>query len=1109
MTTPPHPDLFAGRFLGWEPLAAGSGGRLFRVVDRWTGRTCALKVCPRGGPEEASLLREFALLSWLRHPCLIDSLDLVWGSDVVGHVLEYVPAVEPATLWSEGGEAAVTAVVLQSARGLDALHRHGWVHGDVSPGNILVWREGDRWRAKVADLGLALTVEEAARAGVQGTADTMAPETARGRGFGTDADLFGLAATAVTWIDGRSPWSEYDAHTALREVARLDRPLTPRRSVDTGLRWLVERLGNPDPASRREAMASYTSDPAVWNAEVFQASIHGLQPHLDAWETWLNELPGGQPAALILAGRTGSGRRTAADGLARRLMTRGWAGFREPPLAMVRDWLASVSGDPDPVRLAQELVQRFSGQDVVLVWPEGLGELEGRLYQAFLAARSRGEGEKRTLAVHARGLSPSPEGEWLASNLRARTAEWSLGNLEALRTMARDLGFGDMELTEKTTPLAVHLAARRARLGLDADTGRDGTIEREITLFLESVSPQSREVLALLGVLEHGWPVSELTGLLDPAVDDDLSSEILGSPFVVVHYEGDTPMVEAADWVAKAALCKLAWKPNAASLAERIASRLVNGEVVTDLGLCRVMMEQGVLPERYALTSLEAALRDGAFEQVLAVRALGQEAGVEFSEVFERLFVRAASRIGNLVVEAELLESLRGRQPLEHILVQRLAKVYEGLGKWAYSIRTCEELEQSESASSEVRQWARLQRAEALWQSGSLQSSDAVYQEAESAPDSPLSVRLKLIVGRARRTAQGGEIERAQELLMAGREDLGSDITDGDPMFLITWGGVLQGQNTEKAVSLAKRAADAAMNANDWPAYVMAQTKAGTYTCDLGDQRAALSLVSDSISTALAMGSSRIAAMAGCTLCRILEEMGRCEEALKRGKSAVILGKTIDDSTLIRAGAIAYTIAAARFGLEAEWKEGLDTLANVSYKNVESVRRTTQGMSQMLRLQNTEALESLRSAIEFNLHRGSLDDVLLDRLFQADLLIRMDQIEEAREILDELSGLSASRSANRLHGAVLLLLEVVSARITSSVEEAVSRLLAGGNVFLVCFLSGSVLGFLRRRGIDPSPGLKTLVLGAFESSLDSFDTPAMKKRFLSSPRYSEALEHLI
>ncbi|HWF33636.1 MAG TPA: serine/threonine-protein kinase, partial [Solirubrobacteraceae bacterium] len=98
------------------------------------------------------------------------------------------------------------AIIDQACEGLHYAHRHGVVHRDVKPGNLLRSREGE---VKLADFGIAKATEQSSITqvgSVLGTAAYLAPEQARGEDAGPRADLYALGVVTYQLISGRLPY---------------------------------------------------------------------------------------------------------------------------------------------------------------------------------------------------------------------------------------------------------------------------------------------------------------------------------------------------------------------------------------------------------------------------------------------------------------------------------------------------------------------------------------------------------------------------------------------------------------------------------------------------------------------------------------------------------------------------------------------------------------------------------------------------------------------------------------------------------------------------------------------------------------------------------------
>jgi serine/threonine protein kinase len=93
--------------------------------------------------------------------------------------------------------ARVLAIAIAACDGAAHLHRHGFVHGDINPGNLVV---SNRDLVTLIDLGIA---RELGRAGaVRGTHAYMAPEQVRGERWTAATDVFALGVVLWELIAG-------------------------------------------------------------------------------------------------------------------------------------------------------------------------------------------------------------------------------------------------------------------------------------------------------------------------------------------------------------------------------------------------------------------------------------------------------------------------------------------------------------------------------------------------------------------------------------------------------------------------------------------------------------------------------------------------------------------------------------------------------------------------------------------------------------------------------------------------------------------------------------------------------------------------------------------
>jgi serine/threonine protein kinase len=170
---------------------------------------------------------EGRLLTTLAHPHLVRGYEVVTRPRPAV-VLETLPGATLSALVDDGALGVVDTALLgrQLVSVLGYLHRHGWVHLDVKPENVVV-QEG---RAVLIDLGVATRRGRIERG--LGTAGYAAPEQVAGGTVCAASDVWGLGATLAECVTGSAPGRTPDlrrAPDALRPLLAACLDLEPTR----------------------------------------------------------------------------------------------------------------------------------------------------------------------------------------------------------------------------------------------------------------------------------------------------------------------------------------------------------------------------------------------------------------------------------------------------------------------------------------------------------------------------------------------------------------------------------------------------------------------------------------------------------------------------------------------------------------------------------------------------------------------------------------------------------------------------------------------------------------------------------------------------------------
>ena len=103
--------------------------------------------------------REMDIASRCRHPCLLQFIRATNDDRTPLFLTEVMETSLRAVLEERSlSQTEITVIALDVARGLNYLHQKRPIpilHRDISSANVLLWRQGTQWRAKVSDYGTA------------------------------------------------------------------------------------------------------------------------------------------------------------------------------------------------------------------------------------------------------------------------------------------------------------------------------------------------------------------------------------------------------------------------------------------------------------------------------------------------------------------------------------------------------------------------------------------------------------------------------------------------------------------------------------------------------------------------------------------------------------------------------------------------------------------------------------------------------------------------------------------------------------------------------------------------------------------------------------------
>jgi len=256
---PPGTEIFG--YTIERLLGRGGMGNVYLAKQKSLDRQVALKVLHpqrlRNPASVDSFLREARAAAQLSHANLVAVHDVQADPErkLYCYSMEYIQGITASRLVQTQGvlkRPQALHLLYQVAKALGHAHRHGLVHRDVKPDNILVTQSGT---AKLLDLGLVRDqFEPSAEPGsrvlsIVGTPEYSAPEQHRNpKQAVPGSDVYSLGATLFFLLSGRPPFS---GDTLIDLIVRVaTEPLSYPNGIPADCRRLLDLMLAKRPADR-------------------------------------------------------------------------------------------------------------------------------------------------------------------------------------------------------------------------------------------------------------------------------------------------------------------------------------------------------------------------------------------------------------------------------------------------------------------------------------------------------------------------------------------------------------------------------------------------------------------------------------------------------------------------------------------------------------------------------------------------------------------------------------------------------------------------------------------------------------------------------------------
>jgi serine/threonine-protein kinase len=293
--------LLGGRYQVGELLGYGGMAEVHRGRDLRLGRDVAIKMLrtdlARDATFQERFRREAQNSAALNHPAIVAVYDTGEEISATGEklpfiVMEFVNGHTLKEVLAQEGQIPprrALEIIADICAALEFSHRHGIIHRDIKPGNVMITQNG---QVKVMDFGIARALASGATTMTQtsaviGTAQYLSPEQARGEAVDARSDVYAAGCVLFELLVGHPPFVGDSpvsvAYQHVREDPRAPSELNPQVPPDVDAIVLKALAKNPmnryqsSQEMRADALRAVAGRPVLATPVMSQAETMAMQ----------------------------------------------------------------------------------------------------------------------------------------------------------------------------------------------------------------------------------------------------------------------------------------------------------------------------------------------------------------------------------------------------------------------------------------------------------------------------------------------------------------------------------------------------------------------------------------------------------------------------------------------------------------------------------------------------------------------------------------------------------------------------------------------------------------------------------------------------------------
>ena len=268
--------LLGGRYQVGELLGYGGMAEVHRGRDLRLGRDVAIKMLrtdlARDATFQERFRREAQNSAALNHPAIVAVYDTGEEISPAGEkqpfiVMEFVNGQTLKEVLAQEQRLQprrALEIIADICAALEFSHRHGIIHRDIKPGNVMLTQTG---QVKVMDFGIARALASGASTMTQtsaviGTAQYLSPEQARGEAVDARSDVYATGCVVYELLIGQPPFVGDNPVSVAYQHVREDpkAPSASNRDVSPDIDAIVLKALAKNPLNRYQSAAEMRAD---------------------------------------------------------------------------------------------------------------------------------------------------------------------------------------------------------------------------------------------------------------------------------------------------------------------------------------------------------------------------------------------------------------------------------------------------------------------------------------------------------------------------------------------------------------------------------------------------------------------------------------------------------------------------------------------------------------------------------------------------------------------------------------------------------------------------------------------------------------------------------